>query len=87
MNQNGPSAASVEVTPRRWPLFLLGVVLFFVGPAIYFVQVYSRQLWTPWYVPILASFGLLLMIISTAFTHEDLEKGSPTLLVFFRGRW
>jgi hypothetical protein len=38
--------------PRRWPLFLVGVLLFVLGPVIYAVQLYYwRQLDMPWHVP------------------------------------
>ena len=142
MNNHHP-AATPSVPPRRVPLFLAGVLLFLVGPAIYFVQFRLKYLWMPWYLPILASAGVLLMIVSVwqrrgiwrsaglilfvllcgfqwylvlvatktplytgpgqpglkvpafdttladgkAFTHEDLDSGIPTVLVFFRGRW
>jgi hypothetical protein len=53
-----------DAPPRRWPLFLAGVLLFVLGPAIYFGQVYYRQLVTPWYVPVLATVGLACMATS-----------------------
>lgn len=132
-----------KAVPRYWPLFLAGVLLFIVGPALYVWQFSLGHLWMPWYVLVLASLGVLLMIMSvwrrpgivriagllvfvllcglewfvlleatktplytgpaqpgrklpefaaaladgTAFTSLDLEKGIPTVLVFFRGRW
>jgi hypothetical protein len=136
-------AATATAAPRRWPLFLLGVLLFFLGPALYVVQISLGHLWMPWYLPLLASVGVVLMLMSawrrrgvlriaglmvfvllcgvewylvlvatktplytgpaqpgrkapafaatladgTPFTNLDLEKGIPTALVFFRGRW
>jgi hypothetical protein len=60
-----PAPASVSAPPRRWPLFLIGVLLVFLGPAIlYVVQFRMYHLKTPWYVPILASVGVLLMAVS-----------------------
>jgi hypothetical protein len=52
--------------PRRcvWPLFLLGVLLCIAGPGLYAGQLALRHLWTPWYVPVLASAGVLLMLVS-----------------------
>ena len=57
---------AIETTspPRRRPLFLVGLLLLVVGPAVYFVQVVLKHLWTPWYVPLLASLGMVFMIAS-----------------------
>jgi len=138
---NTPATASRP--SRVWLPFLAGALLFFVGPVGYFAQLGARQLWTPWYVPLLASVGLLLMAASLwrrpgavrflglaafgllcglewyfllvasktpayagpalpgrqipafaarradggRFTDENLRDGTPSLLVFFRGRW
>jgi len=139
-----PATAAKTAPPRRWPLFSVGVLLFFLGPAIYAVQLgLMKNLGLPWYLPTLASIGVLLMAASLwqrrgvlrsvglvvfvlvcglewfgvlvgpktpvytgpaqigrklptfattladgrAFTDKDLENGSPTALVFFRGRW
>jgi len=49
---------------RRRPLFLIGILLCILGPALYFGQVYLRHLWTPWYIPMLATLGLVLMLVS-----------------------
>ena len=65
MNTSEPANASTTTPPpRRRPLFLAGVILFVLGPVIYFVQILARQLWTPWYLPALASLGVLLMVLS-----------------------
>jgi hypothetical protein len=58
------ASSATAAPPRRWPLFLLGVLLFFLGPIAYFVQISQGQLWMPWYTPILASAGVLLMLVS-----------------------
>jgi hypothetical protein len=135
--------AAVTAPPRRWPFFLLGVLLFILGPAVYAVQFSLKHLGMPWYLPILATLGVLFMLVSVwqrrgllrsgglvlfvllcaaewflaliatrapvyqgpaqpgrpvpafattladgkAFSNQDLEKGIPTVLVFFRGRW
>jgi hypothetical protein len=129
--------------PRRRPLFLAGVLLFLLGPPIYVVQFQGKLLFAPWYVPIMASIGVVLMVVSvwrrrgvartigmalfvvicvlewfllaagtatplysgpaepgrtvsaftsnladgTPFTEKELKQGSPTVLLFFRGRW
>lgn len=59
--ENFPSNTGVSVPPRRWPLFLMGVLLFLLGPAIYLVQVILGQLGMPWHVPVLAAVGVLFM--------------------------
>ena len=50
--------------PRRAPLFLVGVLIFFLGPVLYGVQLFRAQLLTPWHVPILATIGVLFMAVS-----------------------
>jgi hypothetical protein len=55
-----------ETKPRRAPFFLIGVVLFILGPAINVTQMMLLgQFPTPWYLPILSTVGVLLMLIST----------------------
>src|SRR5436309_11574893 len=49
--------------PRR-PLYLLGVLLVLLGPVLYFIQLQLHYLKTPWYLPVLASAGVLLMALS-----------------------
>jgi hypothetical protein len=122
----------------------LGVGLFFLGVALFFVQAFLlKQLVTPWYLPILFTLGVLLALVSvrqrptwtrviaalvlallcagqwyfilsisrlpeykgpvqvdkkisaftttfadgSPFTEKDLQKGTPTVLVFYRGHW
>ena len=49
---------------RRWPLFVVGVLLFVLGPALNFGQMMLGYLWTAWYVPVLATLGVVLMFVS-----------------------
>ena len=135
--------ASTAAPPRRMPFYLVGVGLFIIGPAIYFVQFRMPYLVVPWHVPILASVGVVCLLISVArrrgivrivglvllavvcgaewyfllvtaknpdyqgpalvgqplpafastfadgkpFSNKDLETGTPTALVFYRGHW
>ncbi len=51
---------------RRWPLFLTGALLFLVGPVIYFFQLHAQRLAMPWYLPALATAGVLCMAASVA---------------------
>ena len=137
--------ASPPVARSRGRLWLwLGVGLFVLGFLLNFVQVFVlKYLVTPWYVPILATGGALLALVSvrqrptwtrviaslvlallcagewyfilsmsrlpeykgtvqvdkkipeftttfadgSSFTEKDLQKGTPTVLVFYRGHW
>src|SRR5262245_18128115 len=143
MSHIEPAPAESASHPRRWPLFLAGIALFLIGPAMYVVQFQLKSLFAPWYAPILATLGAALMVASawrrggiarsigaaffvivcglewfmlgvgtltplytgpaeigrkipvftttladgTPFTEKDLERGNPTVLLFFRGRW
>jgi hypothetical protein len=42
-------------------LLILGVMVALAGPAIYTLQTLSKSLMAPWYVPILATLGVLLI--------------------------
>src|SRR5215831_8509863 len=59
-------AASPPVARSRGRLWLwLGVGLFLLGFVIFFVQTFLvKHLVTPWYVPILATAGVLLALVS-----------------------
>jgi hypothetical protein len=143
MADNQTGVASATQPTRRLPLFLLGILFFIAGPAIYAAQFQMRHLTTPWYAPILATMGVLLMVVSVVrrpgilrgiglvlfalfcgmewfmvlvalvtpaysgpaqigrtlpafateladgktFTDKNLADGTPTVLLFFRGRW
>ncbi len=128
---------------RHWTLFVAGIALFVLGPVWFVTQFRSKNLGLAWYVPILSSAGVFLLILSvlrhrgvvrivllilfamvcglewyvfgvaarspaytgpaqpgrkvpqfaarlaggTPFTNADLEKGTSTVMVFFRGHW
>ena len=57
-------STSDSVPARRWPLFVAGVFLFLLGPAIYVAEILLGRLGTPWHVPILATLGVFLMAVS-----------------------
>lgn len=59
-----PLPAAANPLTRRWPFFLLGILLFLAGPLIYVIQFRQHYLATPWYVPALATLGGLLMIVA-----------------------
>jgi hypothetical protein len=133
---------TINTAPRRWPFFFIGVLLFIVGPVAYAIQMNMHRLSMPWYIPILSTIGVLLMLLSVVqrrgivrivflvlfmlfcgfewmsllatstpkyvgpaqtghklpefsaslangarFTNKDLENGTPSALLFFRGHW
>jgi hypothetical protein len=49
---------------RPWLFFLLGVLCFLAGPAGYAAQLAQARLTAPWFVPALATLGLLWMVLS-----------------------
>src|SRR5262245_16724076 len=56
---------SIQSPPtRHWLPFLTGIALFIVGPIVYAAMMQSDMLWTPWFMPILATIGVLLMVLS-----------------------
>ncbi len=55
---------AVGAPPGRKPLFLAGAALFILGIGWYVVQFSLNQFVTPWYMPILGTAGVLLMILS-----------------------
>ncbi len=60
-----PEPAPVAIPrSRHWLFFIAGIVLFLIGPPLYFIQFRMKQLFVPWYVPILATAGIALMIAS-----------------------
>jgi hypothetical protein len=59
-----PAPAETSHPGRHWPLFLAGILLFLIGPPLYFVEFHLRHLRVPWYVPLLASAGVVLMAAS-----------------------
>ena len=131
------------VPARRWPLFVAGILFFVLGPTINVAMILMGRLTTPWYVPILATLGVVLMVLSVVqrggvlrsvgmlvfallcglewyfiasviktpeyvgpaqpgqkvpafaaayadgkmFSSKDLEDGSRTVLLFYRGHW
>ena len=75
-------------TPRRRPLFIGGLLMFLAGPVLYAVQVALGHLWTAWYLPLLASLGVVLMIVSVR-QRRSVWRGAA--LAFFAllcgGEW
>jgi hypothetical protein len=65
-------AQAISQTPpaigaRRRPWFILGILLFVLGPALYVVQFKLGHLgMMPWYLPLLATVGVAVMVLSVA---------------------
>ena len=59
-----PTLTTESKPALRWPFFLIGFLLFVLGPCIYVAQVLSGKLVTPWHVPVLATVGVLCMAFS-----------------------
>jgi hypothetical protein len=134
---------AVRSRSHHWALFVAGIALFVLGPVWFVAQYRLKNLGSVWYVPVLSSAGMLLLILSvrrrrgvvrmvflmlfaivcgfewfaftvatrspaytgpaqpgrkvpqfaarladgTQFTSAELEKGTSTVMVFFRGHW
>jgi hypothetical protein len=63
---NEPATISAKTAPRsrHWPLFLAGLALFALGPAITVAQFSAKMIGTPWPLPIFATAGVALMAAS-----------------------
>jgi hypothetical protein len=83
--QDVTTAPAVSAPSRRPPWFLLGVALFVLGPIIYAVQFSMKNLTAPWYVPILATVGVLFMIVSVRQRRGILRIGGLVLFALFCG--
>jgi hypothetical protein len=59
--------ASVPVgkeRPRGRHLLVIGLVLGVLGVLTYAAQLSMQRLWTPWYLPVSATLGVLLIVLS-----------------------
>ena len=73
---------------RRYPgrLFLwLGLLAAVAGPVIYTLQVLSKSLLAPWYVPVLATLGALLIAWSLVLSRTLWRWGAVGLATLFAG--
>lgn len=73
---------------RRYPgrlLLWLGVLAAVAGPVIYTIQVQCKSLLTPWYVPILATLGALLIVSSLVRSRTIARWGAVGLVTLFAG--
>src|SRR6185312_8730730 len=82
MDQIEPGQPATEPSSRQWPWFLAGSLLFILGPVGYAIQLRQKNLLTPWYVPILATLGLGLMIVSLRWRGAVLRALIVSLFAF-----
>jgi hypothetical protein len=64
MTTSPTGQAAVSAPPRRRALFLAGVLLCLLSPALYAVQLGMRFLTVPWYVPTLTTVGVVCVALS-----------------------
>jgi hypothetical protein len=80
-----PPAPVPTARTRRRPFFLLGVILFLAGPIVYYIRLQFGYLGAPWYVPVLATFGAVLMLISVINYGGRVRIGGLVLLTLICG--
>jgi len=59
--------ANAATGKRRYPgrqFLWAGIALAILGPAAYAIQLWARQLFTPWYVPAIGTVGAALVIMA-----------------------
>lgn len=72
--------------PRRWPWFIIGVSLFLLGPILTFVQFnLMNHLATPWQMPILATMGVICMLLSVLQSGGAMRIAGFLLFAFVSG--
>ncbi|MGI8981300.1 MAG: hypothetical protein ACR2FY_18900 [Pirellulaceae bacterium] len=85
-NMNDKQAAPAE--KRRYPgrLYLwLGILAAVAGPVIYTLQIQYKSLFAPWYVPILATLGVLLIAWSLAQCRTFWRWGAAGMATLLAG--
>jgi hypothetical protein len=63
MGTISPPVVTVRQFPGRLYLWL-GIGLVFLGPVLYLVQLRTKVLSVPWYVPVLATVGVALIFLA-----------------------
>jgi hypothetical protein len=72
--------------PRGWPWFIIGVVLVLLGFVLTFVQFsVLNRLTTPWQMPILATLGVICMLLSVLQRGGLLRIAGFLLFAFVSG--
>src|SRR5438876_1300183 len=85
---NQPREDVATKARRRRPLFLLGVLLFLLGPVLYVVLFSLKHLGLPWYVPVLGTVGVVLMFLSV-WQRPGILRGAALILfvLLCAGEW
>lgn len=81
-------ATSSPLEPRRAAgrfFLLLGIAVAVLGAIAYVVQIKAQRLTAPWYVPIAATIGLLLVVVSLWRGRTVWRAIALVLLVLFAG--
>ncbi|HEY7309963.1 MAG TPA: hypothetical protein VH643_11440 [Gemmataceae bacterium] len=81
-------ATSSTLEPRRASgrlFLLLGIAVAVLGVIAYVVQIKAQRLTAPWYVPIAATIGLLLVVVSLWRGRTVWRALVLVLLVLFAG--
>jgi hypothetical protein len=83
-----PAATTPPPTTRtsgRW-LYWLGIAAVVLGVAAYFVQFMALKILTvPWYAPILATVGVIFLVVSFLRRHSLIRLITLVLLLFVAG--
>ncbi len=84
MNDSHPPASQPPRYPGRAYLFV-GLLLVMAGPVIYTVQILNKSLMAPWYFPILATLGALLIAWSLVQSRSFVRGGIAGLAALVAG--
>jgi hypothetical protein len=86
---NESTSVAVGARPRSGRLYLwLGILLALAGPVLSFVQIQAKILKPPLYVPVLATVGLALIVVSLVQGHTVWRWIAVTFFTLFAaGLW
>ena len=83
------SPPATEVRRASGRVFLgLGILLVLLGPILYAVEINAKHLATPWYAPVLATVGLVLLMMAV-WGRPNLWRITAFVLfsLFAAGQW
>lgn len=64
----------------------LAIALIVGGPALLIVQLRAKQLWTPWYIPVLAGIGAILLSINFRM-RPSFARGLGAVIALLWSAW